>query len=116
MSVRERFWTTIAIWTGYTVTSVALLIIQAIAEPRLFSEPALFALLVILVLGATAATWAVWRWFHAAAREGERAFQSSAQKTHDRRVERLADTLDAEVLAELEADTVIRRRDPSKDP
>ncbi len=116
MRARERLWATIAIWTGYTVTSVALLIIQAIAEPRLFSAPALFTLLVILILGATAATWAVWRWFRAAVREGERAFQSSAQKTHDRRVERLADTLDAEVLAELQAETVIRRRDPTKDP
>lgn len=109
MDAWARLCSTVAIWLAFMITAVVLIAEQGARHAPVFTEPVLFALMALLVLGAVAATRVVWLTFQPANSADDQAAQAKAKRSHHRRLARLAGSLDADELADLEAMVLARK-------
>ncbi len=111
MSAWQRFWATAVIWTGVTVTTITLFSIQSSQTPRPFSEPMIFALVLMIIAGAVGATRAVWQAVREVSAQERAAHAAKAKRSHWGRIERLIDSLDLDEDDVYDLETLLRDRE-----
>jgi hypothetical protein len=112
MGAWQRFLATAAIWAGTTTIIVTLFAMQSAQSLRPFSEPMLFALVVVIIAGAVSATRAVWQAVREIAAQEKAASTAKAKRSHRNRIERLIESLDDEDIYDLE--TLLQNREQSR--